>query len=227
MLIMFKNVFKVRSLWLGLLALMVSGCAGGFVSSYRSEGFTAQWSRSERIVCIAPTLRWFGDREFDDEVLPISLKLQPLYVKNIEAYAKKTRIPLEVIRPGADRDELLFRYLLPLKQQILRAISVQRNPLNEDSQRNQVLQTYTVNTLLPAECAEWASKADARYVSIIDTYSSDERSILIHIVADLKKGQIEFQEIRGYSKGLRNVTLKGFIYDTLNALKQATKEERK
>jgi len=227
MLIMFKSVFKVRSLYLSLMALVLSGCAGGFVSSYRTEGFTAQWSRSERIVCIAPTIRWFEDREFDAEALSVSIKLQPYYVNTLEKYAKKCRVPLDIVRPGEDRDALLYRYLIPLKQQILRAISVQRNPLNEESHQNQVLQTYTVNTLLPAECAEWASKADARYVSIIDTYSSDERSILIHIVADLKKGQIEFQEIRGYTAGLRNITLKGFIYDTLNALKQATKEEGK
>jgi len=202
------------------------------VNTMQTEDFAENKKSFKKIICIAPNFKKYTDREMDNEDYLASWKLKEKFARETERWSKASGFQYEVYFPSAEAEDqqAIYTKLLPLRRSILMAISNQANSLNEVdnsmfSDENKGV--FVVNTVLPAEWSKLSEEFETPYFSMIEMYANDNKSFFIHIVADVVKGRIEYQEIRRYSGKVKSSYLQHVLYDSFRTLKKNLKGGKK
>jgi hypothetical protein len=161
----------------------------------------------------------------DDQNFEKSLLMRKTLIEKINRYSKESGYNYDIISSDGKKDvgTDFFTELLPLRQAIFQAISNQDNPLNEitsASYRRVARQQFVVNTLIPAEMSELEKKYGTPYFSILEVYSAKNQSYIIHIIADVSRGVVSYQEIKRYNGEIKKRLITPLIFDTFDSLKR-------
>jgi len=220
----------VSAIWV----LFASGCGVNSMRVYtmQTEDFGANQKSLKKVICIAPNFKKYTDRDMDNEDYLASWKLKDKFAKEAESWSKKSGFNYEVYFPSEDAEnqQAIYTKLLPLRRSLLMAISNQANSLNETdnsmfSEENKGV--FVVNTVLPAEWAKLSEEFETPYFSMIEMYANNNKSFFIHIIADVVKGRIEYQEIRKYTGLVKPRYLEHVLFDSFRTLKKNLKGGKK
>jgi hypothetical protein len=217
-----------------ICVFFASGCEVNSMRAYtmQTEDFGANQKSLKRVICIAPDFKKYTDRDMDNEDYLASWKLKEKFASEATRWSKKSGFNYEVYFPNEDAEnqQAIFTKLLPLRRSILMAISNQANSLNETdnsmfSEENKGV--FVVNTVLPAEWSKLSDEFDTPYFSMIEMYANNNKSFFIHIIADVVKGRIEYQEIRKYTGKVKPSYLQHVLFDSFSTLKKNFKGGKK
>lgn len=208
-----------------LFALLCTGCAGGFILTTHTESFPSKRKDFKKIICINPEYRFFNDNSLEDEDFDQSQKLKQLLRTSIEQFSKKNGFEYEVHAASNTSGDpnSYFNKLLLLRKNIIQSIRVQDNPLNqvEHGYDTHSKGVFIVNTLIPFELSELSGEFGTPYFAIFDVYSSKTKTFVIHIVANLNLGRIEYQEVKRFNNNANATRLPALVYDSFYFLKKS------
>lgn len=200
--------------------------SNGYIYTLYTESFANSKKSVKKVILINPDFKAYkSDLDDDDQNFEKSVKLRKELISIINKYLKKSGINYDIISSEGKKDvgTDFFTELLPLRQAIFQAISNQDNPLNEitsASYRKVARQQFVVNTLIPAEMSELEKKYGTPYFSILEVYSARNQSYIIHIIADVSRGVVSYQEIKRFNGAINKRLITPLIYDTFDSLKR-------
>lgn len=212
-----------------LLCTLLHSCglqSNGYIYTLYTESFVNQKKASKKIILINPDFKAYAsDLDEDDQNFEKSLLMRKTLIEKINRYSKESGYNYDIISSDGKKDvgTDFFTELLPLRQAIFQAISNQDNPLNEitsASYRRVARQQFVVNTLIPAEMSELEKKYGTPYFSILEVYSAKNQSYIIHIIADVSRGVVSYQEIKRYNGEIKKRLITPLIFDTFDSLKR-------
>lgn len=220
--------FFIYTLLLVFVA-MLSGCAGGYTYTLHTDTFPKKRKSFKKVVCLKPEFRFYTDSDMDNEDFRASLKLKKTLVDQVRRYSKNQGFNYVILDgdsegPGGSD---FYNRLLPLRRSIMQAIRNQENPLNEINNRSysRAQQLFVVNTLIPAELSQLSQEYGTPYFAIYDVYTSRNRTYMIHIIADVNLGRIEYQELKRYNNKVGTNKLAPLVYDSFLFLNRSLKKD--
>jgi hypothetical protein len=211
-----------------LICLVLHGCGIGtsYIYTLYSDSFISNKKSIKKIVLINPDFKAYKDRLDDDEQdFEKSTQMNKALIEVINKFAYKSGYKYEIVNKGGKNDNgtEFFTELLPLRKAILQAISNQDNPLNEidnASYRQVAKSQFVVNTLIPAEMSELEKKYGTPYFSLFEVYSAHDHSYIIHIIADVSRGIVSYQEIKRLPGQIKKRELTPLIFDSFDSLRK-------
>jgi len=212
-----------------MICALFPGCFGGgyggFIYTLHTEDFPTKRREIKKVICIAPQFHYFTDGELEVEDYSRSYSFKNKFEETVKTQSKRNGFNYELVtsREAAGNSEFYTR-LLPLRRSILQSIRNQSNPLNDVESRTYKKisnQVFIINTLLPPELSQMAQQFGTPYFAIIDVYSSRKKSYLIHIIANVQNGRIEYQEIKLLKNKVNNNNLAPLMYDSFYFLKKS------
>ncbi len=205
----------------------LSSClySSGYIYTLYSEQFPKEKKAIKKVVLINPEYKAYFNLEDNDQNYELGREMRKSFLEIVNRYSKDSGFKYEVISSDGKKDvgTEFFTELLPLRQVVLQAISNQDNPLNEIYEANYkrvASQVFVVNTFIPAEMSELEKKYGTPYFGILEVFSGQDHSYLIHIIADVSHGIITYQEIKMINGPMKKRKLTPLIFDTFNALKK-------
>jgi len=211
-----------------LICLVLHGCGIGtsYIYTLYSDSFISNKKSIKKIILINPDFRAYKDRLDDDEQdFEKSAQMNKTLVEVINKYAYKSGYNYEIVSSEgkSEAGTEFFTELLPLRKAILQAISNQDNPLNEieDASYKKVAKSqFIVNTLIPAEMSELEKKYGTPFFSLFEVYSAHDHSYIIHIIADVSRGIVAYQEIKRLPGQIKKRELTPLIFDSFDSLRK-------
>jgi hypothetical protein len=209
-----------------ILSSGLSGCvSNGYIYTLYTDQFVKQKKSAKKVILINPEFKAFNNIEENEQNFALSSKMRGPFLSVVNRFCKDSGLNYEIItndKKGKVETDF-FSDLLPLRQVVLQAINNQDNPLNEvyEARYKRVAkQIFIVNTYIPAEMAVLEKKYGTPYFGILEIYSGQDHSYLIHIIADVRNGIVTYQEIKKINGPVKKQLLMPLIYDSFNSLKR-------
>lgn len=117
-----------------LLAAVLLGSCRSVVTVQKAESILNKQDKIDTVICIAPDIQFFTNSIFSSLDYKKTAEFQPFFYRQFEKYSKKaSSLNFKIYHPqfGTSINTDFFNSLLPLKNEIIKALFERNNDINK------------------------------------------------------------------------------------------------
>ena len=179
----------------------------------------------QKVICIYPQIKIFTDHNFETLDYVQTTSLEDFFLKNIKKYGSAGGFEFVVYDPSDSSmiDSKFYNELIPLKNDIIQAVLMRDNPLNNSYSHvdhNSIQKSVFADPIRIAPAFSYLSaKYDTPYFNWYILLSSKGKTITLHLIVNVETSEFVYYEQKKISRKVNKKNIIPLIYDSFKMIK--------